>query len=382
MFKVALIRQNNYLDCYNTLKRGFDALGGLEKFIKYGERILIKPNLLMSVKSNCPAVTHPEIIKALLLIIKDFGAIPLIGDSPGRGTVEKVLNNMNLLDFLKTENIRIVDCTTPITKKINFNNREIKHTFFKGVNNADKIWTIAKLKTHGQMFYTGAIKNLFGLVPGALKPELHFKYPDNWKFADMIVDIFQLAQPAFAIIDAIIAMEGNGPGSGEPKNLNCLIMSENALAADMCAIKMINYKTEDIPIIDLAIKRKILGPQNYNEITILGEPLENFIDLNFKKVRQESKITTFFGAPIIGKILKPLILSKPIINFDKCIKCNHCNEICHPKAIKLNNQTNKMKIDYLKCIRCYCCQEICPVGAIKIYKPPLLKSIDELIKKL
>ncbi|MBP7651768.1 DUF362 domain-containing protein, partial [Candidatus Dependentiae bacterium] len=264
-------------------------------------------------------------------------------------------------------------------KRKQIRGREIKFNLFKGIEESDKIFSAAKLKTHGQMFFTGAVKNLFGLVPGALKPELHFKYPDNIKFADMIVDLYELITPELSVIDGITAMEGNGPGAGTPKDLNCLIVSNNAAAADICALKIIDQKPENTPITNCCIKRG-LSPESINEIELYGDDIKNFIDLNFKKISYPLNMTSFLPVRFFDGLMKYAVLSRPVIEQKKCVKCRACEEICHSKAVSLTN--NKILFDYKKCIRCYCCQEICPVGAITIFKPVLLRYLDLIIKKL
>jgi len=379
MFEVSILKLTDYNNCRVAIEKSLELLGGCGKYIKTGDKILIKPNLLCAKSPESAATTHPEIIKQLALIIKDCGGVPLLGDSPGRGTAVKVFNRLGLTEFIKNNKIEIVDCFTPIIKRKTFQGRELKFTVFKGIEAADKIWSVAKLKTHGQMLYTGAIKNLFGLIPGGLKPELHFRYPDNLKFAEMIVDIYELINPDFAVIDAVTAMEGNGPGAGTPKNLNCLILSANALAADMCALKIIGYKPGDVPIINAALNRK-LGPGNYDDIRIVGATIDCFIDKQFRKIGGASKITKFLPGIIPDSVLKTFILSRPIVNDNICVKCRKCEDICYGKYVKL--ERGKIRYDYENCIRCYCCQEICPVGAIIIYKPPLLKCFNYIIEKL
>jgi len=377
-FKVAIIKTTNYSESEKSLLRAFDLLGGAQKFFKPTQRVLLKPNLLRPAAPETAATTHPEIIKALINIIKSFNANVIIGDSPGSSSAETVLKKLDLLDFLKKNNIKIYDAfdSVDISKKIA--DRQIKFKVSRAAVETDFIISAAKLKTHGQMIYTGAIKNLFGLVPGALKPELHFKLPDNQKFAQMIVDLFEIFTPNLAIIDAIVAMEGNGPGSGNPKKLNALIVSENALAADICALKIIDQPLNEVPIINQAIQRK-LGPTVFEEIDLLGDSIDTFIDKSFQKIKNPFKITRFLPTGIASFLLKNLLLSKPLINRKLCIRCGKCVKICHSRANALT--TAGLVFDYKKCIRCYCCQEICPVGAITIYHPPAQKIIDFIISQ-
>jgi len=378
MYSASLIRKNDYEKIRPVIEKGFDLLGGISAFVKPSERILLKPNLLKSSTPDGCSTTHPEIIKAAIEIIRDCGAIPLIGDNPGMGNVAKVLKSIGLEKYISSNDIHIVECFEPVIRRKKIYGREIKFTLFKGIDEADKIFTLAKLKTHAQMVYTGAVKNLFGMIPGALKPELHFKYNDYWKFSEMIVDLYDLVNPDFAVIDAVTAMEGNGPGSGTPRNLNCLILSGNALAADICAAKIIGYDPVDIPILDIAVKRK-LGPASLNEITLLGDDIESFKVKDFRKISNLKTVSNFGFTPL-KKILETLILSRPVVNYSKCVKCGQCVDICHGKLVSLQN--DRIVYDYKKCIRCYCCQEICPVGAITVYKPLLLKYLGKIMELL
>lgn len=377
-FKTAIIK-SNYGNCKNDFMRALEFIGGMESFVKPDEKILIKPNFLRAGKIGDAITTHPEIIKAVCLAVKNAGGIPIIGDSPGKGTVEKLIAASGLSEFIKQYNFKIADCNTPVVKKKIIGNREIKFTVFKGFDECDKIFSLAKLKTHGQMFYTGAVKNLFGLIPGALKPELHFKFSDPYKFAEMIVDLYEFAEPSLSIIDGITAMEGNGPGAGVPKNLNCLIVSENAAAADICALRIINETPQYSPIIDVCVKRKI-APKNIDGIELFGDNIEDFVDKKFKKISNPMKMTSFLPVNFFDGLLKFAVLSRPLVNQKICVKCKACVEICHSKAVSLEN--NRILFDYKKCIRCYCCQEICPAGAITVFKPILLRNLDFIIKHL
>ncbi|MDW7668109.1 MAG: DUF362 domain-containing protein [Bacillota bacterium] len=375
--KVSIIKQDNY--DYNkikeTLLKTLDNLGGTEKFIKKGDRILLKPNLLMKKKPEDATTTHPAMIKALAEIIIDHGGTVLIGDSPGGPFISPMLNTIY-------KSTGMMEATNIKNTELNYNFNSFTKEFKEGVilnnilltdmiNDVDKIINVSKLKTHGFAVFTGAVKNLFGLVPGTNKAEFHVKMPDINDFADSLIDICESVTPVLHIMDGIDAMEGAGPSGGSKRHLGLLLASENPHHLDLCACKIIGLDINDVPTLRKAMDRNMIGNFDFSK-DILGEKIENLIVSDFKKAPANSGNLRNIPKPIMNLLIDRL-KSKPVFHHDICIGCGDCAANCPPVAIDMIDR--KPEVDYDKCISCFCCQELCPVQAITIKKPFLAKII-------
>ena len=243
-----------------------------------------------------------------------------------------------------------------------------------------KVINLPKLKTHGQMIYTGAIKNIFGCVPGIKKKEAHLEMFSADNFAKMIVDLYSLVNPPFTIMDAIVAMEGNGPRSGNPRNLGFIIAGEDSLAIDSICARIIGLDPLSIPILRYAAEFGI-GNIDIKNIITYGDDWRSYCVKDFKNYSNIESLSLL--PPPVVRIMKKYLINKPAIDYKKCILCKKCIEACplHEKAIYMKN--NRINYDYKQCIRCFCCQEICPEGAIYIKETlpwKILSKIYKLIK--
>jgi ferredoxin len=251
-------------------------------------------------------------------------------------------------------------------------------TIANGILDSDGIISLPKLKTHGFLKLTGAIKNQLGCIPGLLKSEYHVKLPDPKNFAKMLVDLNSFLKPRLYIMDGIIAMEGNGPMGGDPRPMNLLLFSTDPVALDATVCRAIQVNPELSFTITFG-REGGLGTYGENEIELLGDPLSSFFEPKFSVDREPIiSLTKRHG---LYRIINPLIVPKPAITKAQCVKCGVCVKMCpvSPKALDWHNDPNQPKTAppsyrYERCIRCYCCQEVCPEGAIKI-KTPLLRRL-------
>jgi Pyruvate/2-oxoacid:ferredoxin oxidoreductase delta subunit len=244
-----------------------------------------------------------------------------------------------------------------------------------GVLDSDGLISLPKLKAHGFMNYTGAIKNQFGCVPGVLKGQYHAKLPDPDKFAAMLVDINTLIKPRLYIMDGITAMEGNGPRNGQPKQMNVLLLSTDPVALDATACRIIDLNPEMVPT-SLAGEKAGFGTYHAENIEIVGEPLASFIDKSFVVNRTVPPSST---PGRVRNFIKNKITPRPVIDKVKCTQCGTCVRMCpvEPKAVDWvkGDKSKPPKHNYDRCIRCYCCQETCPEGAILVATPWLGRLI-------
>lgn len=376
MEKVAVKKCSNYYDenLYNKVKQTIDLLGGIEKFINKGEKVVLKVNLLMGKDPKEGVTTHPEIVRAVARLVKNQGAIPIIADSPGGP-----FNNMNLKrayrisgfeKIAKEENIELNYNTD--SRKINFNEGKIKKSFEIAdyINKSDKVINLAKLKTHGLTMYTGGVKNLFGTIPGLLKAEYHLSLEDIEYFSEMLVDLAKLIKPQLTLIDGILGMEGDGPSGGETKNFNYLLTSISPFAVDVAAVHLMGiFPTQKVPTILAAKNRNEVA--EISDLDFLGDKLVIANDTRIPSIEKKSNLLDQKLPDPISNFLAYFLRSRPVFNSEKCVGCDDCVESCPPQTIELKN--SKAVVDLSDCIRCFCCQELCSYNAVKIKRPLLSK---------
>ncbi len=331
---------------YNVLK---DIINNSNMPKVKNKKILIKPNILSDAKPEACITTHPSVLKALIMILKEMEAKEiLVGDSPGLHSPKFKPKKSQLYKVCKEENVEWVNFHKKSKKKkVPFVDRKIAIT--KTLDDVDYCISLAKFKTHELMLTTGSIKNMFGLVPGLNKSKQHVHNPTRKGFAKMICGLFTISKTEFAIMDSIMAMEGAGPGNGDPKKVGLLMASDDALALDISQAIIMGHNPLDIPIIKYGIKKHISETSKINDITYNKLNANDLIIEDFKK---------------IGKNDTPTQRPAPTFLHDRCIRCKKCINICPADALKLKNK--KIVIDEEKCVRCYCCHEVCPAKAIKI----------------
>ncbi|UCD22209.1 MAG: DUF362 domain-containing protein [Chloroflexota bacterium] len=373
--RVVAIRCDTYADdqVLTAIQKGVDMLGGVSVFAKPGEMIVLKPNILIGTTPDKGVTTHPAVFRAVGKLLKDSGANVLYGDSPSFGKAEP---------NLRRSGIKQVGDELGFTVA-NFNSgRSVSHkdallvrkfVVAKGVLDSDGLVSLPKFKTHGLTRFTGAVKNQFGCVPGLRKSQYHVKLPDPYDFATMLVDLNTLIKPRLYIMDGIVAMEGNGPRSGKLKQLNVLLLSSDPVALDATACKIAHLDPEVVPTSKLGEKAG-LGTYHVENIELMGEPLESFVDTSFQ-VNRTPPVSSSGGR--LRVFLKNRITQRPVIDKAKCTCCGTCVTMCsvQPKAVDWyrGDESSPPRYDYDRCIRCYCCQETCPEGAINLSNPLLGK---------
>ena len=368
--KVSIIKCDSYQ--FQKLKLAvIDAvnlLGGITNFVKPGSRVLVKPNLLMSKEPEYGITTHPEVVRAVIHILKEINCKIVVGDSPSVWgqhieNVKEVYSITGMKRVCQEEDIQLV----------NFDKRRMRNKFplTTALDECDYLISLPKFKTHEFTLITGAIKNLFGLVPGTYKTELHKNYFSPSEFAKIVVDIYQEVHPALTIIDGILAMEGDGPATaGKTRQLNLLLASSDCVALDTVMAKIMGITDQEVLITKEASLRG-LGQNQLDKIDLSGEDLGKLNIRPFilpKTSAKISKLPKFFQ-----KLIKSLIRYYPYSLRSKCTHCGHCVEVCPSKCITLKDKG--ICIDYKKCIACFCCQESCPAAAISVRKSILARLI-------
>ncbi len=307
------------------------------------KKVLIKPNVVGLFDENQEAIiTNINIVKS---IAKRFDN-SLIGESSFTNT-EIALRKTG---YFGLKNIVVLEEKKLI--KINDKNAKILKSFYlpEIVKKADLIVNVPKMKTHTLTKMTGAIKNLYGCIPGGLKQVYHKKAKGDEQFSNLLLDIYQNIKPGLNIMDAVVCMEGEGPTSGKPRKVGFLIASRNAVALDITSSRIMGYNPKEILAIKEAEKR--FGKLS---IKVVGEKIKN---LHFKKPLSYKK-------KAVKAMLKELVEEKIVCDTKKCSKCASCFKHCPVKAISMNPFP---EIDTGKCIRCFCCIEVCPTNAMHLEK--------------
>jgi uncharacterized protein (DUF362 family)/NAD-dependent dihydropyrimidine dehydrogenase PreA subunit len=320
--------------------------------------------------------THPAVFKAAGRLLQEAGARVYYGDSPGFGSSSTAMRKAGLQSVADDMGMILADFDA---------GRSVHHpdalqnkllTIAHGALDCDGLISLPKFKTHGLVRFTGAVKNQFGCVPGILKAQYHVKLADADQFGALLVDICTLLKPRLYIMDGIMAMEGNGPGSGTPKPMQALIISSDPVALDATACRLIEMNPEDVPTARPGEKAG-LGTYHSEHIDLMGDPPESFTAADFDIVRRPPDV---FAPSGFKALLKNRVTPRPVINPSICTACGICIKACPvgAKAITWMEGAPKGKkpgYRYTCCIRCYCCQEMCPEGAITIETPLLGKLI-------
>lgn len=380
--KVALVRCSSYElnEVRQAVAKGIDLIGGSGKFVAAGEKIVLKVNLLAAdIPEKC-VTTHPSVFRSVAELLAKEGAIISYGDSPGFGTPNAAAKKAELTEVAEEMNITMADFKDG--KEVFFEEGKQNKKFFiaNGILESDGVISLPKLKTHGLERFTGGIKNQFGCVVGMRKGEFHVKLPDATDFAKMLVDLNNFVKPRLYIMDGIIAMEGNGPRGGNPKAMNVLLFSTDPVALDATACRLIGLNPAFVPTTVIASSIGT-GTYSQDEIEILGDELKSFVNPDFVVNRSPVKSAKRNSAM---KFLNNRLVPKPFIISGKCTKCGTCVNSCPVEGKAVNwiggDHSIAPAYNYDACIRCYCCQEMCPESAI-ILKDPLIRRVAGILAK-
>lgn len=381
MPKVALVGCKNY-DVQlikEKLESTIVALGGLDKFIRPGQTILLKVNLLMKRTPEEATTTHPAFVEALGKILLAFGVKVIIGDSPGGPFNEK-----SLLGIYKTCGFADILCDGMILNE-NYESRNhycqdaimIKNLETIDVlHEVDAVISVSKLKTHGMTKFTGAVKNMYGIVPGLKKAEYHYTLPSIEDFSQMLVDVCLHANPILSFMDGIVAMEGAGPSGGDPREVGVILASTSPYHLDMVACQTVGIDPMEVPTIKRSLERGFIK-ETFNDIVMVMEPYQKYFVDDFK-------IPSISGVGLlknkvprwVDKIVDYVIKPKPVVHFKTCIGCGECAVCCPAHTIEMINR--KPIIHLNDCIRCFCCQELCPAKAIEVHRHFIGKKLIKI----
>ena len=353
-------------------------LGGLN-WVTPGMKVGIKANLVSALPPEAAATTHPALLCALVRMLRARGAEVIVGDSPGGLFTKAYVNRIYAAAGMKL----VEEAGARLNQ--DFSQREAEFpaaraarhfTYTAWLDGVDALIDFCKLKSHGMMGMSAAAKNMFGVIPGIMKPEYHYRFPDIADFSDMIVDLDEYFHPRLCIADAVTGMEGNGPTAGTPRHIGALAASDSPHALDLLCAQWIGIDPSHVPTLQAAIRRGLI-PDDAAQLTVAGDWAQ-FCIPDFQLVNQPHSLQFQrdakgplgrFSAQFIAKALA----SRPQLHADGCVGCGECARICPAKAIAMVQR--RPQIDRHKCIRCFCCQEFCPKGAMQVHRPAIARLL-------
>lgn len=369
MTKVAVVKAESYDQqvVEQAMSELLDHFGGMSQFVQPGDRVLVKPNMLEGVdKCHC-VTTHPEVVRAVIRQVKNAGAIPLVGDSPGVGGTLKVAEKCGILKICQEEQATLLPFKEAVEIAFPQGRTVKKFTVAKAFTEADKVISLAKMKTHSFMGITGAIKNQFGFIVGAGKAQFHLRMNKRDDFACMLLDLVQLVRPVLFMVDGIVGMDGNGPRNGTPFPAGVLLAGTNGFAVDAVMAEMMGFAAEKLPVACQAAKLDLCP--KFKDIELVGSGKD--LRFKFKEPHSYESLESRLPKRLVD-FCRQQLTSKPHIA-GNCVGCGRCAAHCPPAAITMIK--NKAVINYDKCIRCYCCQELCPENAVYLKDGLLLKLV-------
>jgi uncharacterized protein (DUF362 family)/Pyruvate/2-oxoacid:ferredoxin oxidoreductase delta subunit len=379
---VYVVKCPDYHQAADKLVELVSAMGGMHRFAQAGQRIVLKVNLLRAAVPEAAVTTHPAVVSAVARLAKAAGADVLIADSPGGGyrysprSLEKIYRTCGMDQAASEAGV-----------SLNMDTRSAPVSFPQGlltkrfdvispVIQSDGVINLCKLKTHLFTGMTGAVKNSFGVVPGLLKPGFHAKLHDASRFAGMLLDLSAWVAPRLHVMDAVLAMEGDGPGSGDPRHVGLLLAAENPVALDMVAAEIIGLSLQDNPVLSEA-RRRGLAPTRLDDIELIGADLSKLRVPGFRLAGGVTNPQGLARLPWYKQVLEPLFKDamtlRPCVSTSRCVACGACVQGCPVAAVAISGQA--ARIDDNRCIRCYCCHEMCPEKAVVLRRGWLFRLV-------
>lgn len=370
--KVYVVKCPDYARAGEKLAELLALAGGMERYVRTGERLLLKANLLAPAAPEKAVSTHPAVVEAAARQVAAAGGRAVVADCPGAyqhstGLLRRTYETCGMAEASARSGAELSYDTS--SREVSYPQGRLMRHFeiMSPVLEADGVLNLCKMKTHMFMGMTGGVKNSFGVIPGLSKKGYHAKLQDKEQFAGMLLDLSDFVAPRLTIMDAVVGMEGEGPGaSGTPRPIGLLLCAENPLALDVVAAAVMGLEKRYNPLL-LAAERWRIGPTGLSEVELVGAGIEDIRVPDFrlpKNVKKSMVVVPRLPGPVSG-LAKSLFTQTPHAAPDRCVGCGLCRDACPVKAIRLTKR-KKASIAPGKCIRCYCCHELCPHKAIDV----------------
>ena len=359
-------------DYENSLSGAVDKvlndLDGIERFVKRGDKVALKPNFIVYSAPSKGIVTHPLFTFEIFKKVLEVGGEPFVIDSPGSGipfnkpSLRYLYKSTGYWDIFKDyrEFLNFDTSTEIVEVKNGLLLNKIR--ILKRLSDSDVIINLPKMKTHTLTYLSGAVKNMFGAIPGIEKTSYHSRFRNINDFSKAIIDILHTTNPTLSIMDGILSLEGDGPAMmGKPKNTGVILGSKNPFSLDFAFSDIIGLNHSSVPYLKLSLENKISG----DSYKIIGDKIKiNNYELPQTFHGNSTTEIIYMYNKIVSPIYRRLFVQKPKIVKNKCIRCCVCVRSCPEHAISLDKIS--AQINYNMCIRCYCCHEQCPEGAIDL----------------
>jgi len=382
--KVYAIKCESYDEAPQKLIELLEMMGGIEKFVNPGEKVALKVNLLRAAAPEEAVTTHPTIASTIGKLAKATGSEPFIVDSPGAGyrhdeaTLKKLYDKTGMYAAAEEAGIP-VDMGTTFEETSYPDGRFIKRfEALTSILEADAVINLCKMKTHSFMYATGAVKNSFGVIHGLHKPGYHAKLQDTARFAKMLLDLSNFVAPRLSIMDAVVAMEGEGPGMGDPRQVGLLLAAQEPLALDVVAGEIMGLNRDNNPVL-LAAEKMGQLPNRLDEVRLIGADID---DLRIPDYKFPATIFDGVGFGDLNwwqRAMQPLFKDgmsvKPKIIRKSCTACGACKEACPMDCITVIPK-EYAEIEDKYCIRCYCCHEMCAFESIELKRSLLHRLMN------
>ena len=370
---VHLVQCADYPSVQAALSRLMEGLGGMGRFVKAGQSVLIKPNLLSDHTPDEAVTTHPELVRALIRQVKAAGANPWVGDSPAIvADLRRVWERTGIEAVCREEAVPLVNLEKAGSKS--FEEDGIRFTIATPVLEADAIITVPKVKTHVLTGLTGAVKNLYGTVPGLQKTSFHKQYPYPRDFARLLVAIYRHVKPVLAVADGVVGMEGNGPSAGAPIHLGFLAASDDAIALDVVLCRTLGLDPRNV--VHLALAREAgFGVQDWSDIITAGDAVAA---LTPRVYRLPNTVPIDYVPQWLIRLVQPLIYHRPVFSA-ACVYCGKCVKACPSAALSMKPASRPV-LNPDTCIACCCCHEMCPEHAIEMRPSPFFRFARQFTK--
>lgn len=360
-----------------AIRKALEESGNVSK-IRCGERVFLKINHLPPASlPEKGIVTHPVFVEEAAKIFLDLGAKVTIGDDVESSGHPYAISG--IAGISKRLGVRLVNLKERGFKEVTLTEGELLKTVHVAheVLEADAIVSLPKLKTHSFTIMTGALKNLCGVIPLGERIDFHRNYPDVEDFSRVLVDLYSAFRPRLSIADAIVAMEGEGPGSGNPKVVGAVVVGEDAVAVDAVMAQLINVNPQYIDTCRVAARRG-LGINDPERIEVLGDGIGAAVSDFLLPASSTQLIKKILPNFLHWWIYDQMVRVEPVVDGRKCVGCHACISVCPTKAMMVRD--GGVGVDHALCIQCFCCQEACRYGAIISRQKPLAKVIRKIVE--